>query len=239
MPVLVVKETRRRLGQSAVEGFKLEGYCFETAVGSATLLPTYERNQEVDGNVKGGFGRSNVRYLARTGGKAKNPAWMNKVIEYVLAYDRANLLNDPSAEVSSEEAATVEQERAEGFQSDPQIRKIIEKHAMNEARKALEKRGYRQFNNTSASKSYDYTCQKLGETFFIEVKGTQTLGRSVILTKNEVKHVETNPGKCILVVVHSVRMAGKKISKVGTADVREKWQLTDGELNAVQYLWKR
>lgn len=241
LPVSAVKEMKRRVRQSPikVKGFKLGEYRFETAVGSATLLPTYERNQEVDGNVKGGFGRSNVRYLARTGGKTKKSAWMNKAIQYVLTYDRANLLNDPSAEGNSEEAATVAQERAEGFQSDPQIRKIIEKHAMKEAPKALEKRGYRQFINTSATKSYDYTCRKLGETFFIEVKGTQTLGRSVILTKNEVKHVETNPGKCILVVVHSVKMAGKKVSKAGTADVTEKWQLSDGELNAVQYLWKR
>ncbi len=239
LPVSAVNEMKRRLRQSAIEGFKPGGYSFEAAVGSATLLPTYERNQEVDGNVKGGFGRSNVRYLDQAGGKAKNPAWMNKVIQYVLTYDRANLLNDPSAEASSEEAATVAQERAEGFQSDPQIRKIIEKHAMKEALKALEKRGYRQFVDTSASKSYDYTCRKLGETFFVEVKGTQTLGRSVILTKNEVKHVETNPGKCILVVVHSVKMAGKKVSQAGTADVTEEWQLTDGVLNAIQYLWKR
>ena len=101
----------------------------------------------------------------------------------------------------------------------------------------LEKRGYRQFINTSATKSYDYTCRKLGETFFIEVKGTQTLGRSVILTKNEVKHVETESrqmhSRC-----RSFSQNGweKKVSKAGTADVTEKWQLSDGELNAVQYL---
>lgn len=236
LPISVTKETACRLKQSGTRRFKFGGYRFEAAVENATLLPTYERKHEVPGNVKGGFGQSNVCYPYRNSGKSKRSAWMDKAIKYVLSYSRTNLLNAAHAEANSEEAATVAQEQAAGFQSDLQIRKVIEQHAMKEARKMLEKRGYSQFIDTSASKAYDYTCRKPGKTFFVEVKGTQTSGKSVILTKNEVEHVKANPGACILVVVHSVKMAGKKVSKTGTADITEKWQLTDGELIAAQYI---
>jgi hypothetical protein len=239
LPISAVKEMKRRLRQSPIKGFNLGEYRFETAVENATLLPTYERKHQIPGNVKGGFGQSNVCYPYRNGGKSKKSAWMDKAIQYVLSYDRANLLSDPDAQVNSEEATEIAQEKAGGFQSDPKIRKAIEQHAMRSAQKALEKLGYGNFVNTSASKPYDFTCQKLGKPFFVEVKGTQTKGNSVILTKNEVENVRTNPGKCVLVVVHSVKIDGEKVSSAGTAEVTEKWVLTDGELTASQYVWKR
>ena len=62
---------------------------------------------------------------------------MNKAIQYVLTYDKTNLLTAPHAEVNSEEAATAAQEQADGFQSDPRIRKAIEQHAMKEAQMTL------------------------------------------------------------------------------------------------------
>lgn len=237
-PASVTKEMSRRLKQSGMKSHSLWGYQFEAAVGSAILLPTYERKQKVAGNVKGGFGRSNIRYISQTGSKTKSSAWMNEAIQYVLSYDRANVLNDPDAQVNSEEAAAIAQEKAGGFQSDPKIRKAIEQHAMRTAQKALEKLGYGKFVNTSSSKPYDYTCQKLGKSFFAEVKGTQTKGKSVILTKNEVANVRGNPNRCILVVVHSVKINGR-IAYSGTTEVTEQWVLTDGELTASQYVWKR
>jgi hypothetical protein len=238
-PASVAKEMLRRLKQSGTKGFKLGGYSFEAAVENVTLLPTYERIREIPGNVKGGFGQSNICYFSRRDGKSKNSAWMNKAIQYVLSYDKTNLLTTPHAEVNSEEAATAAQEQAEGFQSDPRIRKTIEKHAMKEAQKALEKRGFSKFENTSATKPFDFTCWRKGKTFFIEVKGTQTAGKSVILTKNEVEHAKANPGYSILVIVHSVKMAGKDIAKAGIPEVTEKWDLMEGELTATQYLWKK
>jgi hypothetical protein len=237
-PASVKTEMLRRLKQSGTKGFKVGGYRFEATVeGGATLLPTYERTEEIPGNVKGGFGQSNVCYLYLNSGKSKGSSWMRKATEYVLSYDKANLLTEPNAEVTSEEASTAAQEQAAGFQSDPRIRKAVEQHAMKEAQKALEKKGYRQFVNTSATKSYDFTCRRHGKMFFVEVKGTQTTGNSVILTKNEVKHVKSNPDNCILVIVHSVKMTTENTATAGTSIVTEKWDLTQGELTATQYLW--
>ena len=238
-PPSVTKEMLRRLKRSGMRGFSLIGYRFEAAVENATLLPTYERKHEIPGNVKGGFGQRNVRYLYRDSGKSDNAAWMKKAIEYIVNYDKTNLLTAPDAEVNSEEAATAAQEQAAGFQSDPQIRKVIEQHAMKEAQKTLERRGFSKFNDTSSTKPFDFICWRNGKTFFIEVKGTQTPGKTVILTKNEVEHVKSNPDNCVLVVVHSVKLTAKKSATAGTSDVTEKWDLADGELTAMQYLWKK
>jgi hypothetical protein len=163
---------------------------------------------------------------------------MDDAIQYVLNYDRANLLHDRNAELNSEEATMVVQEQAAGFQSDPKIRKTIELHAMKEAQKALEERGFSKFENTSATKPYDFTCWRKATKLFVEVKGTQTLGKSVILTKNEIQHVKSHPDNCVLVIVHSVKLNGKRIESAGTPVVTEKWDLTHGELTATQYLWK-
>jgi hypothetical protein len=239
-PASVTKEMLRRLKQSGMRGFRLIGYRFEAAVESATLLPTYERRkQKIPGNVKGGFGRSNIRYLFPTGGKTQISTWMEDAIQYVLTYDRANLLDDPSSEINLEEEASLAAERAAGFQSDPKVRKTIEQHAMKKAQKALEERGFSKFENTSATKPYDFTCWREEKPFFVEVKGTQTPGKTVILTKNEVEHVKSNPDNCVLVVVYSVKLTGKKTATAGMTDVTEKWDLTDGELTATQYLWRR
>ena len=56
----VAKEMLRRLKQSGTKGFRLGGYSFEATFENVTLLPTYERTREIPGNVKGGFGQSNI-----------------------------------------------------------------------------------------------------------------------------------------------------------------------------------
>lgn len=234
-PTSTKREVSRRLRRFGTKRFELWGYQFEADAQSATLLPTYERKHKVAGAVKGGFGESNIRYYSVTDRKTKGSKWMDDAIQYVLNYDRANLLDDPSSEMNLEEAA----EKAAGFQSDPKVRKTIEQHAMKKAQKALEERGFSKFTNTSATKPYDFTCWRKAKMFFVEVKGTQTLGKCVVLTKNEVEHVKSTPDNCVLVVVHSVKLTGKKTATAGVIDVVEKWDLTDGELTPTQYLWRR
>jgi len=158
----------------------------------------------------------------------------------------ATLLNDGRVlivgyEYNSNEylAAMIAQEQRAGFQSNPAIRRAVEDHAMNEARKALEKLGYENFRNTSAFKSYDYTCVRNGTTFYIEVKGTQTGGKTVIVTKNEIAHVRANPDTCVFVVVRNVNVSGKGplSASGGTSEIRQPWQLHPDDLVATQFVW--
>ena len=240
-PALVAKEMTRRVRRARLKGFRPYRYCFETKVEDAVLVPTRERTLQnrIPSNVKGGFGKWNIRYPYSDNGEMKAPAWMREAIEYVATYDKENLLVNPVAENDPEELAAIVQETARGFQSDPKIRKRIESHAMDMAKRALKKRGFVNIEDTSATKPYDYICVRAGRRFFVEVKGTQTNGKTIILTRNEVEHVRANPHRCILIVVHSVTMVSKRTAKGGILDVTENWHLRDEELQGIQFLWKR
>jgi hypothetical protein len=239
-PSTVAMEIRKRLKHAGTRNFTLESYRFECPVEKAVLLPRHERTHEIPGAVKGGFGQLNVCYLYQNNGRRKSSTWMNDAVAYVLNYDKQNLLKEPNADNESEEAATISQEQAAGFQSNIAIRRAVEQFAMSKAQSALSVMGYKGFKNTAPFKPYDYTCERHGNNFFVEAKGTQTLGKTLILTRGEVEHVGSHAEQCILVLVHSVKVSGKRTVKAsgGTADVKELWRLLPKDLSPIQYSWK-
>jgi hypothetical protein len=238
-PSDVSKEIRKRLKQAKTKNFRLKRHSFECSIENAVLLPMHERTHEIPGGVKGGFGQYNVCYPYESSGKRKAGTWINESVSYVLSYDRENLLKNPNADNESEEAATMSQEQAAGFQSDPAIRRAVDKFAMSKARSTLVARGYKNVLDTSKSKPYDYTCDRERKNFFVEVKGTQTPGRTLILTRGEVKHITSHADQSILVLVHSVKVSANGTAQVsgGTTEVRESWTLRSADLCPVQYSW--
>ena len=243
-PSDVSKDIRERLKQAGTKNFRLERHSFECPTKNAVLLPMHERTHEIPGAVKGGFGQYNVCYPYQNSGKRKAAPWINEAVSYILSYDKDNLLKNPNADNESEETATMSQEQAAGFQSNPVIRRAVEDFAMGKAHSALVKRHYRNFRDTSKSKPYDYTCERGGKNFFVEVKGTQTLGKTLILTRGEVKHIGAHPGRCILVLVHSVKASGNGTANGdvrvsgGTTEVKEPWRLRPADLSPIQYAWR-
>jgi hypothetical protein len=99
--------------------------------------------------------------------------------------------------------------------------------------------GYKTFENTAKFNPYDYICEKGGKHFFVEVKGTQTEGKTLILTRGEVEHIRSHTDECILVLVRSVIVSGKGTIRVsgGTAEVKESWSVRSEDLNPIQYTW--
>jgi hypothetical protein len=238
-PFPVASEIRKRLTKAGTKHFKLENYRFETSAKNAMLLPTHERTHEVPGGVKGGFGQSNLCYQYQNSGKRKSFAWMSEAVSYVLNYNKENLLTNFNAENESDEAAAISQEQAAGFQSNAAIRTAVENFAMSRAHSVLVAKGYKNLKNTAKLKPYDYTCERNGKGFFVEVKGTQTPGKTLILTRGEVKHISSHTEQSVLVLVHSVRVSGKRTIRVsgGTAEVRESWRLRREDLSPIQYAW--
>ena len=85
-------------------------------------------------------------------------------------------VSEPQFSESKAEAESFKtQERELGFQVNPEIRRVVEVYAMQVAKETLrgEKYNFTDFDDTSASESYDYTCQGGGNTYYVEVKGTQ------------------------------------------------------------------
>lgn len=238
-PFPVVTEIRKRLKKAGTKNFELESYRFECRFEDAVLLPRHERIHEVPGGVKGGFGQSNLCYQYQNSGKRKSAAWMSDAVTYVLNYSKENLLKNPNADNESDETATISQEQSAGFQSNVTIRRAVEQFAMTKAHSALSGKGYKNLKDTAKFQPYDYTCERDGKEFFVEVKGTQTPGKILILTRREVEHIESHADQCILVLVHSVSVSGKKTIRVsgGTTEVKESWRLRSEDLSPIQYAW--
>lgn len=242
LPAAVATDIRRKLNRAGIPGRTFDpfvDYAIACRSSDATLLPTVERTFRIPSKGRGAFGESNVRYLFDPKGTRQESAWMTGAIEFVTKYARGNLLETPSLENNSEESSAISEERAAGFQSDLAIRKAIEKHAMNVAAKELRSRGYTSLVDTSRFKEYDYTCQKNGRTYFVEVKGTQTGGKTVFLTKNEVAHATGHPLASILIIVHSIQVSSLDEIRAagGKTVVREMWRPLTKDLVAIQYAW--
>jgi hypothetical protein len=90
-----------------------------------------------------------------------------------------------------------------GFQQNSRLRRIVEVHAMKRAKRHYEAKGY-EWHDVSATKPYDLFCEKNGKKLYIEVKGTQSKGHSVILTTNEVKHLRKYARNSHLFLVRSI-----------------------------------
>jgi hypothetical protein len=242
LPSEVVRDIQRRLNQAGVAKQMVDPFIdFAVACDSkdATLLPTSERSFQIKGRGRGSFGQSNVRYLYDSKGTRRVYPWMARAIEFVSEYAKGNLLETPSLENNSEEWNAIAEERAAGFQSNVTIRKEIEKHSMRVAEGALRARGYGSLVDTSRYREYDFTCRKKGREFFVEVKGTQTGGKTVFLTKNEVAHASRHARDSIIIIVRSIKISADSAVRAsgGTTVIREPWKPLQKDLTAIQYVW--
>jgi hypothetical protein len=149
--------------------------------------------------------------------------------------------DDSESEAEAEAEGFDAQERGAGFQSNPEIRREVEKHAMNRAKEELARLGFSRFEDTSKHKCYDYTCERGGDLHYVEAKGTQGSGASVQLTKNEVAHGQKYQQHSIAVIVHDVKVilkSGSFHASGGIVRVCLPWIIELAALEPVQYRWR-
>lgn len=140
-------------------------------------------------------------------------------------------------EADAEAASFDAQERNAGFQSNTAIRLAVEKWAMDKAKMKLSVLGFSNFEDTSKRECYDYTCEQDGHLYYVEVKGTQGNGASVILTGNEIKHGKAHHPYSIAVIVHSVVVDSDGRASGGVPCVYLPWILESAVLTPIQYKW--
>ena len=81
-----------------------------------------------------------------------------------------------------------------------QLKKTIETYAMDKAFDYYKSQGYATFDVSNQRKiGYDIKCEKPGSTKCVEVKGTQTDGWCVFVTKNEVEKAKSEPRDLFIV----------------------------------------
>lgn len=127
--------------------------------------------------------------------------------------------------------------RGQGFVSNPEQRKAVERCAMVAAKAYLEDLGFR-VEDTSAIKPYDLLARKGGDELFVEVKGTTTAGEEIVLTFNEVEHARQHRTQSVLFILAEVEVhdgSDGPIAVGGTRHVLWPWDVDAGRLAPISY----
>jgi Domain of unknown function (DUF3883) len=132
------------------------------------------------------------------------------------------------------ETAEVTHARRQGFRLDKKLRDALEQHAMDAAKQFFKTKGYH-VDDHHKDHPYDLLCTKKGERLFVEVKGTEMGGKTVILTAGEVEFARRNKNQMALFVLHSIKVSPDGKVSGGKIDVRWPWHVDDGVLRPISY----
>ena len=126
-------------------------------------------------------------------------------------------------------------------QTDPEVRRVVEAHAMELARRHFERQGW-VVEDVSGHESYDLHCTRRGgQELRVEAKGTTGDGATVLLTPNEVAHARRQYPRVALFVVAGIQVAaaadGPPHATGGTAHVYDPWRIGHGALIPVGYAY--
>jgi hypothetical protein len=116
----------------------------------------------------------------------------------------------------------------QGYARDQTVKIAIELLAMKTAIKFYENLGY-EVVDTSSNESFDLLCARGSEVLKVEVKGTTSLGKQVLVTANEVKEARMSGVKTDLFILHSIKVVDSKAAD-GTINRIECWNPSDDSL---------
>ena len=128
--------------------------------------------------------------------------------------------------------------RRQGRSRLPQAhKKVIEEHAVEVAIKHLEGEGFTNIKDVGKNHSYDIAAKLNGIDFYIEVKGTMSLGEKVVLTKNEVLlHRQEYPNNALIVVSKiDLNRSEPPSAKGGKVLFISPWKIADSDLEPLGY----
>jgi len=112
-------------------------------------------------------------------------------------------------------------------------RKAVEAYAMKRA--VSHYSGiWREVRDVSATEPFDLLCRDGGRELRVEVKGATSIGSSVLLTRNEVRHARENAGRVALFVVSEIASDSGSCSG-GTVSIFEPWNINQDELEPIAF----
>lgn len=221
-------------------------YNIKAQMKNCVLLPISKRKFPVGHGIKGikegNPGQANAFYVLDDQGQPKNlnnpvNAWITKLVEYVENYD-GSIISSQEDEVQEDILTAEHSSGGQGFQSDVEVRLMIESHAMNICKEHYLDKGYK-VEDVSATHSCDFIITRRGVSRFIEVKGTQTAGDTIILTKNEVDLSRMQGESMALFLVHSITMNRKTVKKgSGVVSIIDPWIVSKERLTPISFTYK-
>jgi hypothetical protein len=144
----------------------------------------------------------------------------------------------PSAEIVDDAVVEVLETRhaqSQGFMLDSKLRAALERYSMEAAIRHFRSLGYT-VEDDLKNHPYDLKCVRDDETLYVEVKGTQTDGKEIILTSGEVEFTRRHSKQMALYILHSIKVSkdGKKLSN-GVHVVIHPWIVELTALNPLPY----
>ena len=168
---------------------------------------------------------------------------LRAMVDRAVAEPSESVLASPAeqAEQAVKDAAgkVARRGRGQGFQLDQEAKVAVEAHAMNTAAEFY--RAAWDVQDVHGTESYDLICRRGDEVKHVEVKGTTTGGEEVILTPNEVRHVQEHPHTALFVVSNiEVERAedGTVTATGGKHHCYDPWRLNDGTLIPVGFRYQ-
>ncbi len=211
-----------------------------------TLLPISKRRypvgHQIDGIKEGNPGQANAFYLLDAKGNAKNfddpqNSWIKGVIDYVQNYNGPRI-SSREDEIKEDVLTAGYSSGSQGFQSDVEVRLMIESYAMEICRNHFSSKGY-EVEDVSATRPFDLIIRKDRKSQLVEVKGTQTAGEAIILTKNEVELSRAEGKRMVLFIVHSITTNNKTVKKgSGVVAIFDPWVVKEENLQPISYTYK-
>ena len=128
--------------------------------------------------------------------------------------------------------------RRQGRSRLPQAhKKAVEERAVEVALQYLQKKGFTNLKDVGKNRSYDIAAKLDGVDFYIEVKGTISLGEKVVLTRNEVLlHRQEHPNNALIVVSQiDLDRSEPPTAKGGKVLFISPWEIVDRDLEALGY----
>lgn len=130
--------------------------------------------------------------------------------------------------------------KGQGFMASAEHKAAVELRAMCVAQKHFESLGYA-VADTSSNNPFDLLAEKEGEKLYVEVKGSTGDGKTVFLTKNEVRHAQANATNSVLVVVSDIGLrqtAGEIVAVDGVPSIHWPWVPVHDDLVAERYTYR-
>jgi hypothetical protein len=214
----------------------------------------FSRNLEAKGNLAEAYDRTSLCGFEYRKEKIPTDEQIYSDVEFLLGLlSKIYLLQETDATIPGSESpehqdavAAITQAagrdltgpRRQGRSRLPQEhKKVIEEHAVEVAMKLLEKKGFTNVKDVGKNHSYDIAAKLDGIDFYIEVKGTISLGEKVVLTKNEVLlHRQEHPNNALIVVSQiDLDRSEPPSATGGNVLFISPWTIEDADLEALGY----
>jgi len=220
-------------------------YYIKAKKENVVLLPLNKRTHYIgnrsNSKKSGNPGQSNTFYILDDKGKERisKPgfSWLIEAIKYVNEYSGL-VINGIDDVVQDRILTAGHTTSGQGFENNIVNRLAIEEYSMSICKKYYEKLGY-DVRDVSKTQSFDFHISNKTESFFVEVKGTQSLAEQVIFTYNEVELHKKNTNNMILFIVHSIKLEDKKVkhNKKNIVEI-EPWKIDTTKLKPISYVYR-